>query len=122
MKSHKKPKNIFFQPMLGFSVKNLKRGYAGGKKSIIKHGTSGVIALIISSVVPTLEGWHADNVYKDEIRSVATDAAKATKESEDRSYRLIMDLDNRSNDHIIKVQNEQNKKFNAIDKKDGIKQ
>ena len=65
--------------MLWFSVKNLKRGYAGGKKSVIKHGTSGVIALIISSVVPMLEGWHTDKVYKDEIQSVATDASESNK-------------------------------------------
>ena len=83
MKSHKKPK-IINHPDDGFAMRNMRRmdnftlrnltkTYRGGKKAVIKHGTTSIIPLIVSSIIPMLEQWHSDKQYKDEIIAVGVD-------------------------------------------------
>ncbi len=78
----------------------LRETYSDGKNFAYKHGMSGLIALLISSVVPMLEQWHSDNMYKQEINQQSSDLSQQIKDSESRTTKLIDDCKNDENDKI----------------------
>lgn len=94
----------------------VKRTYEGGRDFAIKHGMTGIITLLISSVIPMLEQWHSDKMYKDEITAVGNDNSQQIKDLEDRMNKKIDDLKIDDNDKIkqlwISLGNKQDKKIN----------
>ena len=43
----------------------VRRNYDLGKQIVIKHTATGLISIIISSVIPMLEQWHSDKIQSD---------------------------------------------------------
>jgi len=75
----------------------IKSTLKGGKSTVVKHGVSGVVALIISSVVPMLQGWHAEHERQVQIKNVRQEAVDNTKAAEDRVNQSIKDLEDLDN-------------------------
>jgi hypothetical protein len=111
-----KKKKILKKPDVvgGFLMRSMKSTYEGGKNTVVRHGVTGLIALLISSVVPMLQAWHSDKQYDDEIASIRADAANDTSDAEKRSAQLVKDLDYRTDRHIIEVENNEDVKIKAI--------
>ena len=97
-----------------FLMRNIKRTYAGSKETVVKHGATGVIALLISSVIPMLQAWHSDKQHADEISSIRQEASTDTQDAEHRCTQLVKDLDDRTDRHIIEVENNENDKIKSI--------
>jgi hypothetical protein len=83
----------------GYLEKKLKDTYKGGKDFTVKHGMTGVIALLISTFVPMIEDWHNDEVNKDTLNKISQDASQQVKEAETR---LIKQIDDNKKDEIEK--------------------
>jgi len=90
-KKHVKPTKTKIR-VEGYLERKLKNTYSGGKHFAFKHGMSGLIALLVSSVIPMLEQWHSDKMYKDEIKSVGSDNSQQIKDLETRETKQIDDL------------------------------
>ncbi len=98
----------------GFIMRSMKSTYEGSKNTVVKHGLTGLIALMISSVVPMLQAWHADKQHADEVMSIRNEAASDTSDAEKRSAQLVKDLDDRTDRHIIEVQNNEDDKIKEV--------
>jgi len=98
----------------GFLMRSMKSTYEGGKNTVVKHGLTGIIALLISSVVPMLQAWHSDKQHADEVTSIRNEAAGDTADAEKRSAQLVKDLDDRTDRHIIEVENNEDAKIKDI--------
>lgn len=116
MKPSPKKKKVLIKPPLvdGFLMRSIKSTYEGGKDTVVRHGATGLIALLISSVVPMLESWHAEKQHQIEVTEIKQEAASATQASEDRSIQLIKGLDDRTDKHIIEVENSEDAKIKDI--------
>lgn len=100
----------------GYLERKLKDTYSGGKDFAVKHGMSGLIALLISSVIPMLEQWHSDKMYSDEMSAIETNSSQQVKDSEARTSKQIEDLKT-DNKELFKaiwqdLQNKQDKNDN----------
>ena len=69
---------------------------------------------MISSVVPMLQAWRADKQHADEVMSIRNEATSDTSDAEKRSAQLVKDLDDRTDRHIIEVENSEDAKIKAI--------
>jgi len=98
----------------GFLMRNIKGAYRGGKSTVVKHGVTGVVALIMGSVVPMLNTWHADKQHDDEVKSIRQDASDDTKDAEQRVNQEIRDLEARLNKRIDDVQSNGEERTKAI--------
>ncbi len=98
----------------GFFMRSVKSTYEGGKNTVVRHGATGLIALLISSVVPMLQAWHADKQHVDEVTSIRNEAVGDTADAEKRSAQLVKDLDDRTDRHIIEVENSEDAKIKAV--------
>lgn len=108
MSKHKNPK--LMKKVEGFAMRTFK----SGKETAKRHGTTSIIAIVMSSLIPMLEQWHADKQHSDEVGGITTRASNETKDAETRLNQLIHDLDDRSNKHIISVEDAENQKIKAI--------
>ncbi len=90
------------------------RTYHGSLQVVAKHWVTGLVALFMSSIVPILQQWHSDKQTTDSINAVASDASSDNKCSEARCTQLVKDLDDRTDRHIIEVENNENAKVKAI--------
>ena len=91
-----------------------RKTYDGGKEVVLKHGVSGLIALLISSVVPMLEQWHSDKQYKDEITAVGQDATDSRKELEDRMNKRMDSIELNFNTSINNLKDDDNSKITEL--------
>jgi hypothetical protein len=98
----------------GFFMHSIKSTYEGSKNTVVRHGATGLIALLISSVVPMLQAWHSDKQHADEVASIRNEAAGDTADAEKRSAQLVKDLDDRTDRHIIEVENSEDAKIKDI--------
>jgi len=116
MATSPKKKKVLKKPdaVEGFIMRNVRRTYEGGKDTVVRHGATGLIALLISSVVPMLQAWHTDKQHADEVQSIRAEAAGDTADAEKRSAQLVKDLDDRTDRHIIEVENSEDAKIKAV--------
>lgn len=63
--------------------------YDMGKGAVVKHGITGLIALLVSSVVPMLQQWHQEKQVNDSIAAVGIEARQDNKDTEDRLNKQI---------------------------------
>jgi len=61
-----------------------------------------------------LQSWHADKQHQAEVSSIRLQASSDTQDVERRCVQLIKDLDDRTDRHIIEVENNENAKFNSV--------
>lgn len=98
----------------GFIMRNIRGAYKRGKTTVVKHGATGVVALIMGSVIPMLESWHADKQHTAEVIEIKKEASDDTNAAEQRSAQLIKDLDDRTDRHITEVEKNENDKIKAL--------
>lgn len=98
----------------GFVMRNLRNAAKSGKTTVVKHGVTGIVALIMGSVIPMLQGWHVEKQHAAEVLSIRNEAASDTDAAEKRSAQLVKDLDDRTDRHIIEVENNENDKIKAL--------
>jgi hypothetical protein len=107
------PKKLKKKPD-GFFMSKIRTTIRGGKATVVKHGATGIVALVVGSVIPMLQGWHADHQHAVEVQSIRQEASDDTAAAEKRSAQLIKDLDDRTDRHIIEVESNENDKIKVI--------
>ncbi len=101
----------------GFLERKLRDTYKGGKDFTVKHGMTGIIALLISTVVPMLEQWHSDKVDRDNQKQMEDGLSQQIKDSETRELKSIDDLKTDEKEQVKELwQALQNKKDKTEDK------
>ena len=74
--------------------------FSKGKSAVAKHTVTGLIVLLISSVIPMLEQWHQEKSVSD-----------AISESEKRSKDAITEAEKRNHDSSLEVETRLEKEF-----------
>jgi len=96
-----------------FAIRGIKTTYNKSKGAVVKHGATGVIALLISSAVPLLEQWHSDVQRKDDIKIVA----ESVKDVETRLTKQIDDNKKEDSEKIKSLWQSFSKLQDKVDRK-----